>query len=95
MPDGLYVGSAIQLKNTFTVSDVKTDPTAVSLEVKDPSGNTDTYTYALAQITKNSTGVYSKTISFDEAGVWRYEWQGTGACIAVASNSLLIKAQLI
>jgi hypothetical protein len=94
MPDNLYVGSAIQLKNTFTVSDVKTDPTTVTLEVKDPSGNTDTYTYS-ASITKNSTGVYSKTISFDEAGMWRYEWQGTGTCIAVASNSLLVKTQLI
>lgn len=67
---------------TFTVSGVATDPTTVTLKVKDPSGNTDTYTYALSQITKSSTGVYYKNIPIDEAGDWWYRWEGAGAVVA-------------
>lgn len=95
MPDSIYVGSAIQLKATFTVSGTNTDPTTISLEVKDPSSNTDTYTYAGATITKDATGKYSKIITFDEAGWWSYEWQTTGTVISVRSGRILVKAQLI
>ena len=95
MPDNLHVGDALQLKATFTVSGTKTDPTTITLEVKDPSGNTDTYTYADATITKDGTGVYSKTVTFDEAGWWTYEWTGTGTVIAVEGNKVYVRAQLI
>lgn len=95
MPDNLHVGDAIQLKTTFTVSGTNTDPTTITLEVKDPSNNTDTYTYAATQITKDATGKFSKIITFDEAGWWTYEWTGTGAVIAVEGNKILVKAQLI
>ena len=95
MADNIHVGDAIQLKNTFTVSGTKTDPTTVTLQVRDPSGNTDLYTYSLAEITRDSAGVFSKIITFDEAGYWTYEWAGTGACIAVEGNKILVKAQLI
>ena len=91
----IYVGDAIKLRNTFTVEGTKTDPTTVTLEVRDPSGNTDTYTYAGGAVTRDSAGVYSKIIAFDEARYWTYEWQGTGACIAVKGNKILVKAQLI
>lgn len=95
MPDNLHVGDAIQLKVIFTVSGTNTDPTTIALEVRDPSGTTDTYTYAAAQITKDATGKFSKIITFDEAGWWVYEWTGTGAVIAVEGNRILVKAQLI
>jgi hypothetical protein len=95
MPDNIHIGDAIRLKNTFTVSGTATDPTAVTLQVKDPSGNVDLYTYSLAEITRSSAGVFYKDITFDEAGWWVYEWAGTGACIAVEGNKILVKAQLI
>lgn len=95
MADNLHVGDALQLKCTFTVSAVNTDPTTVTLEVKDPSGNTDTYTYAGSTITKDAVGVYSKTISFDEAGWWTYEWTGTGTVAVVEGNKVYVRAQLI
>lgn len=95
MPDNLHVGDGIQLKVIFTAAGVNTDPTTITLEVKDPSSNTATYTYALAEITKDATGKFSKIITFDEAGWWTYEWTGTGAVIAVEGNRILVKAQLI
>jgi hypothetical protein len=67
------------LTNTFKVNNVATDPTTVTLRVTTPSQTTATYTYALGQITKTSTGVYTKDIACSEAGTWSYEWVGTGA----------------
>lgn len=67
------------LTNTFKVAGVATDPTAVTLVVTDPTGAATTYTYALSQITKTGTGVYTKDIACGTAGTWTYQWDGTGA----------------
>lgn len=95
MPDNLRVGGAIKLKTTFTVSEIPTDPTTVTLKVQDPSGNTDIYTYAAAQITKDGTGIYSKTITLDEAGWWVYEWTGTGAVVVVEGSRIYVRKALL
>lgn len=95
MSNVLRVGGATKLKATFTVSKVKTDPTTVTLEVRDPGGNTDTYTYAAAQITKDATGVYSKMVEVDQAGMWTYEWHGDGAVVVVDGKQFYVQEQLI
>lgn len=79
------MGNAVKVSCTFQVSSTDTDPTAVTLEVTDPSGNTDTYTYAGGTVDKDATGQYSKTFTPDEAGYWKYRWVGTGAVIAANS----------
>lgn len=68
-----------RLSNTFTVSEVATDPTTVAMTLTSPTGTATTYTYALAEITKDSTGVYHKDVTCSEAGEWVYRWVGTGA----------------
>jgi len=75
------------LTNTFEVSDVATDPTTVSLVITDPSGTATTYTYALAEITKDSTGVYHKDIPCSTAGTWQYVWIGTGTATDVVAGT--------
>lgn len=76
------IGDGIRLNAAFTVSDVATDPTTITLKLKDPSLNSTSYTYALATVDKNSTGNYYKDVTLDEAGRWFYRWEGTGAVIA-------------
>lgn len=66
------------LTNVFKVAGTPTDPGTVALTVTDPQGATTTYTYAGATITKTTTGTYTKDISCSLAGIWRYEWVGTG-----------------
>lgn len=73
------------LTNTFSVSGTATDPTAVSLTVTSPSGTATTYTYANAEISKTSTGVYTKSIACSEAGTWLALWVGTGAVVDAAA----------
>ncbi len=67
-----------RLSNTFTVSDVATDPTTVTLTLTSPSGTATDYTYALAEITKSATGIYYKDVTCSAAGEWTYKWVGTG-----------------
>ena len=75
------------LSNTFSVSDVATDPTTVTLVVTDPTGTATTYQYALAEITKSGTGVYTKDVACTAAGTWQYVWIGTGAASDVVAGT--------
>ncbi|HEU4543468.1 MAG TPA: hypothetical protein VFR23_20215 [Jiangellaceae bacterium] len=75
------------LTNTFSVSGTPTDPTTVSLTVTTPAGVATTYTYALAEITKSGTGVYTKDIACTADGTWQYVWTGTGAASDVTAGT--------
>jgi len=68
--DNLNVGDVVRLRSVFTVLDVNTDPTTITLEVQSPSGTTTSYTYAGAQITREGTGIYYYNLSVNEAGWW-------------------------
>lgn len=76
------IGDQVRVTVTFSVGGINTDPTTITLKVKDPSHNVDTYTYALGQLVKSATGIYYKDISIDEAGIWHYRFEGTGAVIS-------------
>jgi hypothetical protein len=77
------IGTAVTVEGTFSVSSTNTDPTTVTLEITDPSGNTDTY--SSSDLTNSAVGVYSKEFTPDEAGKWKYRFVGTGAVIAANS----------
>jgi hypothetical protein len=78
------------LSNTFAVGGTPTDPTTVSLTVTSPSGVVTTYTYAAAQITRTTTGVYTKDITCTEADLWQYVWTGTGAASDVTAGTFTV-----
>ena len=97
MSIGSYpAGSSVRLKGSFyNASDALTDPTTVSLTVKDPAGTSTTYTYALAQLTKSATGIYYRDVTMATAGKWLYRFAGTGSCIAVAVQGVNIETDPI
>ena len=76
---------------TFDVSGTNTDPTTVSLLVEKPDKSSTTYTYAGGTITKTATGVFSKSVSLDQRGIWRYVWTGTGACAAGSEGTITVR----
>lgn len=90
--DRFVAGDVITLTNTFKVSGSATDPTTVTLTVYAPDGSSTAYTYAAAQITKSATGVYTKNITADAAGIWRYKWEGTGTAADVQDGSFTVSA---
>ena len=93
--DNLNVGDVVRLRSVFTVLDVNTDPTTITLEVQSPSGVTTSYTYAGAQVTKEGTGIYYYNLSVNEAGWWVYQWTGTGTVEVVQGNRILVKESLL
>lgn len=88
-------GTTVKVSCTFKVATVLTDPTTVTLKVRDPSANTDTYTYAGGTVTKNSTGDYSKNVAVDEAGTWHYQWIGTGAAAGLDEGTFFVRSAAI
>ena len=93
--DNLNVGDVVRLRAVFSVLNVNTDPSTITLQVQSPSGVTTPYTYAGAQVTKEGTGIYYYNLSVNEAGWWVYQWTGTGTVEVVQGNKILVKESLL
>ena len=70
---------------------VAADPTTVTLIVKAPDGTSTSYTYAAAQVLKDSTGKYYYELSPDQSGDWYFEWVGTGAVQAAEPGQFIVR----
>lgn len=86
-----HKGQQIRITGTFTVNGTATDPTTVTLKVQDPTGAETTYTYALSQITKSTTGIYYKDLTLNISGYWHYRWEVTGAVVASDEDKVFTK----
>ena len=75
------------VSNVFDVNQVPTDPTSVSLIVTDPTGTATTYTYNPGSVTRTGTGAYQQLVPTTLAGVWSYEWIGTGTASDVVAGT--------
>jgi hypothetical protein len=86
------IGSTVRFSVAFTTvgGGVAYDPALVSLQVRDPVGDTKTYTYALGEITKSGTGAYYKDIDMSLAGQWVYYWLGDDTQNAADNNSVYV-----
>jgi hypothetical protein len=71
------VNDLVEVRCTFTNdSGVNTNPSTVSLQVKEPDGTITTY--AQGTLTNSATGVWQKNVTPDAAGLWYYRFSGTG-----------------
>lgn len=75
----------------FAVGTTNTDPTTVSLLIEKPDKTSTTYTYDGGTVTKTATGSFSKAVTLDQRGTWRYVWTGTGACQAAAEGTITVR----
>lgn len=82
----------VKLKATFTdtVTDALVDPTAIALRIRTPAGVTTEYTYALAQITRESQGVYYKLVTLNQCGKWQYRWISSGTGAGAAEDNMVV-----
>lgn len=56
------------------------DPTTVVFKIKNPVGQTTTYTHGVdAQLVKDAVGKYHVDVEPAIQGVWTYRWEGSGA----------------
>jgi hypothetical protein len=73
------VGDKIRLSCAFTSGSTPTDPTAVTVKVKEPDGTITTGT-----VVKDDTGDYHYDWTIDQAGRHWYRFEGTGTVVAAA-----------
>lgn len=93
---GNYIGMTKELIAAFTdINGNPIDPTAVNLYIKKPNQAYITYNYGVGNvIVKDSTGNYHANISLDVAGIWSYEWEGTGAAPADGEKRFYVYSRL-
>jgi hypothetical protein len=84
-------GDSVRLKCTFTVNSVNTDPTTITLRVKDSDGTIAVYTYAGGTITKSAVGIYYKDVTVSNDGIWYWRYEGTGTVIAAGESSFIVR----
>lgn len=85
-------GDLVRLQATFSISGVPTDPTSVTLYIRQPSGVLTTLVYGVdAGIIKVSTGVYRYDYDASAMGAVTYRWAGTGAAQAAEQGSLFVR----
>lgn len=91
---GLYQqGDTVRLIGAFTdLNNAPADPDTVTLRVLPPTGVAVSYTYALAEVTKDDVGRYHYDLPLTFSGEWLYRWVGTGA-VAAATEDTLIRVQ--
>lgn len=93
----IYPGDTVRINGEFRArtTGTLTDPTTVTLEVMDPQGDETSYTYAAAQVTKDSTGLYHYDLAVpneaDSEGTWYYRWIITGTLAGVTEGSFKVR----
>lgn len=77
--DTANVGDTVLLTFTFrNTSGTLTTPATTTFKQRKPSQTTSTSTTTTSGWTTASTGVQTRTVSIDEAGLWRFEALGAG-----------------
>ena len=73
-------GDLVRIDGSFTdLAGTLADPTTVTLKVTPPFAVTVAYTWAGAQVIRDSLGVFHYDLSVAEAGQWFFRWEATGA----------------
>ena len=86
-PNTYDIGDQIQVQVNFTdLNNNPIDPTTVTFKYAIPGGIPTTGT-----ATKQSTGVYTGLITTTIAGTYTYRFEGTGAVIAAAESTFLVR----
>lgn len=87
------IGDMVTIYGIFSdINDVVTDPTTISVLVKDPTGTLTTYVYGVdANLIKDSVGNYHFDITPTVTGVWYYKFVGEGAVKAAEEDSFFVR----
>jgi hypothetical protein len=80
------IGAPARLTAAFTVDGTATDPSTVSLAVREPDGTETTKTHAAGEVTKDGTGNYHFDWPVAKAGRHHWTFTGTGNAADVQSG---------
>ncbi|MCK4814626.1 hypothetical protein KA005_02555 [bacterium] len=89
------LGDSIRLEAMFRVTGSLVDPVIVELEVRDPSGNIDSFTLAGAGVTRRMLGTFYRDVFLNESGQWWYRYFGSGTVLAADEKYLIVDRPVI
>jgi hypothetical protein len=81
------IGDLVRLSVEFRIGATLTNPSAVTLQVKNPLGAVTT-----PAVVNDSTGKYHGDVTLDKAGTWTYRFAGTGAVQKAGRGALNVAA---
>jgi hypothetical protein len=84
-------GDTVRLEADFTSGGTPADPTDVTLQVKQPNGTIDSYTYLAAEITRVTTGSYYRDVEMTQTGQLYYHFAGSGALVTAEETYLIVR----
>lgn len=81
-------GNVVTLEADFTVDGVPTDPTSVTLRVKEPDGTITVWTVTPGQVVNDpaAVGAFYADWTIDQEGLHEYRFEGTGAAVAASPD---------
>ncbi len=87
----ILYGDLVKVSGVFTVDGTATDPTKVTLRLKDPAGVNITATYPTAAgetaITRDATGVYHYDVDITGiTGTYYFRFEGSGSAQAAEES---------
>lgn len=85
------LGDVVRVRATFTINEILTDPSAVFVKIKPPSGTVTTYEYGVDDVIRESAGIYYFDIDANEVGWWWYRWLSTGTGQAAAERKFQVR----
>ena len=91
-----YPGDRMRITGEFRdrTTGILGDPTTVSLKIKEPDETITEYTYAAAQITKTSTGLYYYDLDIpdevESEGLWHFKWTITGTLVGTMEGKFKV-----
>ena len=74
-------------------ADAPTDPTTVTVRVREPDGTETLYTSPVASIVNSSTGVWAFTFpaALDAAGDWYVRFRSTAGLLTAGEQKLVVR----
>ncbi len=87
------IGDEVRVSAAFqSLANVLTDPTTVTVKVKDPANAITSYVYGTdEELVKDSTGMYHLDVTPDQSGTWYYRFASTGTVTAAEEKSFLVR----
>lgn len=87
------IGQTVELSAAFTnLAGVPKDPTAVTLQIKDPTGTVVTPAPTPTHDGAADSGLYHYDLPITASGVWRYRFAGTGAVVAAEEAKVFARS---
>ncbi len=93
MPSTYDIGALVRVSGTFaTTAGIATDPTTITLRVRNPGEAVTVYTSPTdAIIVRDSVGAYHADLAAAATGVMGYRWEGTGVLTAAGEGEFIVR----